>query len=98
MDADQIIADIEAHIANREGPLSQWYVGISEDPRHRLFSDHNVQEKGDAWIYREGESDKVARDVESYFIDQCGTKGGPGGGTRLSRYVYAYRIAAHTVE
>ena len=62
-------------------------MGIAASPRDRLFNDHNVREKGDAWIFREATSSAVAREVESYFIDVKGTRGGAGGGDASSRSV-----------
>jgi len=96
-DKETIISDIKSHVANNGGSYSQWYVGIATDPKQRLFNDHAVKEKGDAWIYRRCASSDVARTVEKYFLAQ-GIKGGPGGGDDNSDYVYAYKIAGHTVE
>ena len=94
----QIIADIEAYIGNNSANFGNWYVGIAADPRDRLFNDHDVSEKGDAWIFREATSSAVAREVEDYFIDVKGTQGGAGGGDYRSRSVYAYKIKPHTRE
>ena len=94
----QIIADIEAYIGNNSANFGNRYVGIAADPRDRLFNDHDVSEKGDAWIFREATSSAVAREVEDYFIDVKGTLGGAGGGNYRSRSVYAYKIKPHTRE
>jgi len=92
---DQIIADIEDHIGNNGDDFGSWYVGIAASPRERLFNDHNVKEKGDAWIFREATSSAVAREAENYFIDVKGTQ---GGGDYSSQSVYAYKIKPHTRE
>jgi len=91
------ISEIEAYLANNGGSYSQWYVGIAADPRERLFSSHAVKEKGDAWIYHRCTSSGVARLVEKCFL-ALGMKGGSGGGDDNSEYVYAYKIAGHTIE
>ena len=44
----QIIADIEAHIVKCGGRFGHGYVGITTDPRERLFDDHSVRDNGDA--------------------------------------------------
>jgi hypothetical protein len=90
-------AEIESYVAKWGGYYSQWYAGIAADARKRLFSDHAVNENGDAWIYRECTTSNVARAVEKHFLDQ-GMKGGGGGGDETTDCVYAYRIGAHTVE
>jgi len=96
-DKETIIADIKAYVTKNGGTYSQWYVGIATDARQRLFNDHAVKENGDAWIYSPCGTSSAARAIEKYFLAQ-GMKGGSGGGDEGSGYVYAYRIAGHTVE
>jgi len=93
---DEIKRDIEAHIAKGGGGYRAWYVGVSKDPRDRLFNGHGVHEQGDWWIYRQAYSSAAARRVEAYFVQQRGTDGGSGGGDEDADYVYAYKKAAHT--
>lgn len=93
---EQIKKEIKEHIQNRGGSYSDWYVGISEEPRKRLFEEHGVNEKTDAWIYRQATSNKVARRIEKYFVDVLGTDGAPGGGDVNTIYVYAYKKKSHT--
>ena len=94
----EIIEEIEGHIENCGGAFSNWYVGIAADAQDRLFNDHSVDKKGDAWIFRGATNSSVARKIEKYFIDTKGTKGGPGGGDENSKFVYAYKIQRHTRE
>ncbi len=93
----QAIAEIEAHVEECGHAQYGWYVGITKDPRGRLFGDHGVSEKNGAWIYRETSSAGVARDVETYFLAK-GFQGGEGGGDAASVHVYAYKITASTTE
>ena len=97
MNSNQIISDITNHIRECGGRYLDWYVGIASDPRKRLFEDHNVDEKNDAWIIRDAESEAMARKIEKYFLD-LGCKGAGGGGDYSTHYVYAYKINSHTVE
>lgn len=98
MTKEEIIKVIEAHLIKNGVKLySECYVGIAEDVRSRLFSDHKVLEKGDIWIYEPADSDEVAREAEKYFIAK-GMKGGTGGGSDKSTYVYSYKINEHTSE
>jgi hypothetical protein len=93
---EQIIAEISAHIEKESSGYSAWYCGITNDPNSRLFTEHNVPEKDAWWIHREAYSADDAREVEAYFVNQCGTDGGPGGGDYTSRHVYAYKKTAST--
>jgi len=96
-DKNTLISEIEAHLASCGGTYPQWYVGIAADVRDRLFNGHAVKQEGDAWIYRQCDTSAVARAIEDHFVS-LGLKGGPGGGDSSTRFVYAYKIAAHTVE
>jgi len=92
----EIKDDIKNYMDKNGGYYSSWYVGISEEPRNRLFNGHNVEENSDAWIYRQATSSIVARRVEKYFCTIVGTDGGLGGGDEDARYVYAYKKNSHT--
>lgn len=92
-----IVAEIDAYIRRHGGPYSAWYCGVAADPRSRLFIAHNVQEHGGLWIYSDAGTDANARTVECHF-HSLGCKGSGGGGDRLTRYVYAYRITGTTRE
>jgi hypothetical protein len=92
-----LIDDIENYILGHGGPFSAWYCGVASDPRQRLLVDHNVNEMFGPWIARDCGTDTAARAVELYFLLQ-GCKGGPGGGDRNTRYAYAYKITASTIQ
>ncbi|MGB0682760.1 MAG: hypothetical protein ACPGOV_08630 [Magnetovibrionaceae bacterium] len=96
--AQQIVNEIAGHIRNCGGQYRDWYVGIAANPEDRLFSAHRVRKQGDAWIFRPAANENAARQIERHFINSLGTKGGGGGGTSATRFVYAYRIGHHTVE
>ena len=95
--AQQIIADIEAHIRNSRHAYREWYAGITADIEQRLFGAHRVPRENHWRIHREADSANIARDVEAYFL-QRGCQGGGGGGDNTSRYVYAYVVTSQTRE
>ncbi len=97
MTQNQILVDFKKYIAQHGNNYGDWYTGIATDPRERLFVNHNVNEHG-VWIYAECANHNVARDIEKYFLDVLGTRGGDGGGSMTSRYVYCYKITSSTVE
>ena len=88
--------DIINFMSSWGGYYKDWYVGITSDPTKRLFSDHCVNERVDAWIFRTYSSDLAARSAEDYFIKTLGTDGGPGGGTNPCACVYAYKKVSYT--
>lgn len=91
----EIIAEINAHIADCGGSYSDWYVGIAEDAKHRVFEDHGVEKGKDAYIWRTAISSAVARAIEQYFLD-LGCDGGGGGGDDDTDIVYAYKKSSRT--
>lgn len=92
----QIKTEIKQYIDNNGGSYSSWYVGITGDPKVRLFEQHDVHENGDNWIWKEAGSNQEARNIESYFVNDLGTSGDTGGGDDSSVYVYAYKMNSHT--
>ncbi len=96
MKPEQIAVEIIDYIRKCGGVFAGWYVGITGDPRGRLFTEHGVLRDADAWIFRPASTASAARSVENYFLHRCGTDGGPGGGDESSTFVYAYRKNAHT--
>jgi len=93
---EEIKSDIKQWIRKHGGAYAAWYVGVSKDARRRLFDEHGVHEKDDWWIYRQAASSAIARDIESYFVNELGTDGGAGGGEQDADYAYAYKKSAHT--
>ncbi len=93
---EDIKKSINEHIQNGGGVYKSWYVGISNDARDRLFNQHKVRENGDWWIYKKASSSQVARSIENYFVNVCGTDGGTGGGDENADMVYAYKKESHT--
>ncbi len=93
----RIVSEMEAHMRECGGAYPAWYAGIASRPQGRLFVDHGVRKTLDSYIVKDCGSDTLARQVEQYFLER-GCKGGPGGGDNLTRYVYVYRVAAHTSE
>jgi len=94
-DKDQVIQDFINYMGGT--PDSNWYVGITSDPKKRLFNNHNVSEHTGKWIHGDAGSESIAREIEEYFLN-LGADGGGGGGDGSSRYVYAYRKTSTTNE
>jgi len=90
---NRIIGKFLNFIQSQGGPLSNWYVGVSEDARRRLFIEHGV-EPTDPHIIEIADNVKEAREVETFFINK-GMDGAPGGGDDTNM-VYAYKKMPHT--
>lgn len=94
----EIISDVKEYVVKYGGRYQDWYIGITSDPRDRLFNDHHVDEDNDAWIFRRASTADVAREIEDHFIGEHGMQGGTGGGDESSDHVYSYKIKPHTRE
>ena len=98
-DYQAIIREIIGHITNKcmYTTISDFYVGITNDPDVRLFLEHNVSKALGCWTYSEAINDQHAREAEKKLLDQ-GMKGGSGGGDSSSIWVYCYKITSDTEE
>lgn len=95
MTKQQIVNDFLDYLSKNGGSYNDWYVGITNDPKKRLFTEHNVDEQYGKWIYAAADTNQAARSVEDYFID-LGCDGGSGGGDNSSTVVYAYKKTSYT--
>jgi hypothetical protein len=69
--------------------VDKWQAGITDDPQARL-AEHGVHPTRDAYEWVECKNDDVARDAEMMLLD-AGYQGGPGGGSRRSRFLYVFK-------
>ncbi|WP_303924974.1 hypothetical protein [Draconibacterium sediminis] len=96
--ANEITQEIINHINGCTGKYySDYYAGISRNPKDRLFNEHHVDENNGCWIFRKAINIAHARAAEKELLAK-GMKGGDGGGDGTSIYVYAYLVTATTVE
>jgi len=91
-----IIREIEEHIAANGGAMAEWFVGVTDNPKKRLFSEHKLRESGDGWICRRALDDLQAREIEEYFRTVQKTTGWSKPTNADSVYVYAYKRKKHT--
>ena len=90
-----IVMDILNFIQMEGGHPGMWYVGVADDVQGRLFDEHQVHYRNDAWIYRTASTDMEAQRVVEYFLEY-GLDGGKGGRRPGSPMVYAYRKGIST--
>jgi hypothetical protein len=90
-----IVMEMLEFIQQESGHPRTWYVGITNDPRRRLFDEHQVHYQDDAWIYRAAASEDEAHRVEEYFL-AYGLIGGAGRRLQDPCTVYAYRKSIRT--
>ena len=87
--------EILQFIYREGGDPKTWYIGVTHDPRQRLFDEHQVDYQNDAWIYRTAASEADAQRVQEYFLE-FGLDGRKGGLRSGSCKVYAYRKGIST--
>ena len=66
-----------------------WTIGITNDPKRRKKEHENDGEDVTYWKDWLADSLKIAREVESYFLEK-GMKGGTGGPVETPTYVYVF--------
>ncbi len=93
---DRIVSDIVSYIQQADGDFSSWYVGIADDARSCLFSQHNVDESKDLWIFDNAITENCARKAEQRIIEEHKTQGIVGGAGYTTTSVYAYKVTPTT--
>lgn len=97
-DFDTIVNEINNHLSQSgKRYYSDFYIGITNDVKRRMFEEHNVAKDKSWWIYRTAEDSETARKVEKYFLDK-GMRGDNGGGNESSNIVYCYAVSPTTIE
>ena len=98
-DYQSIIRDIIHHITNQcmFSEISDFYVGTTDNPDDRLFTEHNVNKKLGCWTYYEALNEQHAREAEKLLISQ-GMTGNPGETDDSCTTVYCYKITSETDE
>jgi hypothetical protein len=91
-----IIGEIEDHITANGGEYSEWYVGVTDSPKHALYRVHGLRPSGDACISRRAQDDLRALAVAEYFHTVLRTRGTRSKTSLDHVFVYAYRIKPHT--
>ncbi|MBD5367036.1 MAG: hypothetical protein HDR82_08565 [Bacteroides sp.] len=95
---DEIVKRIDEHLGKSgKRYYSEFYIGISNNARERLFEQHHVDMNNSWWIYDTAQSTEVARDVEKHYLE-LGMRGGTGGGKENSNMVYCYVVTPTTTE
>lgn len=90
-----IVIEMLEFIQREGGHPKTWYIGVADDPRKRLFDEHQVHHQNDAWIYRMAASEIEAQHVQEYFLE-FGLDGRNGVVRSGSYIVYAYRKGIST--
>lgn len=89
---------IVKYINSIDTSYSKWYVGIASDPEKQLFTEHNVSKESGHWIFKDAESEDIARYVEKQIKNNYGTKGKPTVGEKGTTSVYAFLTTLSTKE
>ncbi len=97
-DYQAIIREIISHITKKcmYTDISDFYVGLSDDPELSLFSDHNVSKEFGCWTYSKALNEQHASEAAKKLIDQ-GMMGGSDGDESMV-WVYCYKITSETDE
>lgn len=71
----QIKYDILAYIKEFGGDFSDWYVGISADPKKTMFEEHCVDQENDIWLYKQALTFTACKTIQDYFLQILKTDG-----------------------
>ena len=87
-------ASIKQAIVNRvestKAAYSAWRIGLTHDPDERKQQHEDDEKSTKYWKQWVADSLSDAEDIESYFINDKGMKGGTGGNLSAHKTVYVY--------
>lgn len=91
MKKQNIIGAIEYRIENSKTvDYSKWQIGLTHNPEERKQEHKNEGLNTKYWKQWEADSLSDAGEIESYFINKKGMKGGTGGNLNRHKTVYVY--------
>lgn len=93
-----IFRSLEQFINSFRLPYDQWYVGVTNDWKRRLFDEHRVSRLGSDYKVFECSNAEAATHIEKYFCERMRTDGGTGGAGADARYVYLYLKHDYTIN
>lgn len=83
-------AIVDRVLSAKAKDYSIWTIGLTHDPDERKGQHRKDGMSTEHWKQWTATSLSDARDIESYFINQKGMKGGTGGDLSPYRSVYVY--------
>ncbi|MDW3094565.1 MAG: hypothetical protein R8G33_02710 [Gammaproteobacteria bacterium] len=93
----QIKYEILAYIKEFGGDFSDWYVGVSADPKNEMFNQHHVDKEDDIWLYKQALTFKACKTVQEYFLEKLNTDGKSViNGTEDTDCVFLYKKSNRT--
>jgi len=88
---------LQKALANKKFVVQDFFVGLTDDPRKRLFKDHRVDRYEGLYVYVEAGSAEEAQKAYQELMD-LDMNGTTVTGYKPGRYVYCYHINGQTVE
>lgn len=95
--AAQAVQAIVSHIDRCGGEYVDWYVSMSPNPEHELFTFHLV-DPGGQYAYCRCVTFAEARSAVQHLRDVYRVHVGPTWGSGDALYVYAYKMTTRTRE
>ena len=93
----QIKFEILAYIKEFDPDFSNWYIGISSNPKVVMREAHGVDEAHDAWFCKQAVSFRACETIRSYFTEKLKVDGTRIAGTAEDgNWVYLFRKSSRT--
>jgi hypothetical protein len=95
--AQEIIADINAHLTKSGKTADRWFVGTTGDIEGRVFRRHRVPRQNHWFIYRRALNHTDATAIARAY-QKAGFNGWESGADETAVFIYAYLITPRTVQ
>ena len=94
----EIVNNIETFISENGEPDS-FYIGVTSNPKKRLFEDHKVnRDNSNGYIYFQCSHHISARSIKEHFIKNIKIKGNMNKREKSNNFIYVYKISPETIN
>jgi len=92
MKKQEIIDAVVSHVqsTNSLEYSTMWCIGLTHEPDDRKHQHDNEGQSTKYWKHWQADSLSDAQQIESYFINEKGMRGGTGGDLDARKTVYVY--------
>jgi hypothetical protein len=92
---DQIISDVQKYVNHCGGQYPSWFLGVTDNPKDKLFNEHCVDMKKDHWLFAFAMNPDSAKQILARF-KELGAEVNDNALSPRARAVYAFKKSWRT--
>lgn len=93
---DQIYKNFEVFVKSNDCCQAEWFVGITSNPKRKIFEEHKVSELDGVFMFNNTKSPSEAIELRNQLLEKLGLKGKKDYDGNYQTWVYVYQITNRT--